>query len=115
MAESKRASTDISRRNNLNFEKLFEANSYGSQELRTDNLSNFIYYESDTELEGIKFDEALLTQEYIEKFFASHNLDPKTRVLVLSDNVKELSKDNFNSKYPGITFASNVGEIQGSE
>ena len=115
LAESKRASTDISRRNNLNFEKLFEANSYGSQELRTDNLSNFIYYESDTELEGIKFDEALLTQEYIEKFFASHNLDPKTRVLVLSDNVKELSKDNFNSKYPGITFASNVGEIQGSE
>lgn len=115
LAESKRASTDISRRNNLNFEKLFEANSYGSQELRTDNLSDFIYYESDTELEGIKFDEALLTQEYIEKFFASHNLDPKTRVLVLSDNVKELSKDNFNSKYPGITFASNVGEIQGSE
>lgn len=115
LAESKRASTDISRRNNLNFEKLFEANSYGSQELRTDNLSDFIYYESDTELEGIKFDEALLTQEYIEKFFASHNLDPKTRVLVLSDNVKELSKDNFGSKYPGITFASNVGEIQGSE
>ncbi len=115
LAESKRASTDISRRNNLNFEKLFEANSYGSQELRTDNLSDFIYYESDTELEGIKFDEALLTQEYIEKFFASHNLDPKTRVLVLSDNVKELSKDNFSSKYPGITFASNVGEIQGSE
>lgn len=115
LAESKRASTDISRRNNLNFEKLFEANSYGSQELRTDNLSNFIYYESDTELEGIKFDEALLTQEYIEKFFASHNLDPKTRVLVLSDNVKELSKNNFSSKYPGITFASNVGEIQGSE
>lgn len=115
LAESKRASTDISRRNNLNFEKLFKANSYGSQELRTDNLSDFIYYESDTELEGIKFDEALLTQEYIEKFFASHNLDPKTRVLVLSDNVKELSKDNFNSKYPGITFASNVGEIQGSE
>lgn len=115
LAESKRASTDISRRNNLNFEKLFEANSYGSQELRTDNLSDFIYYESDTELEGIKFDEALLTQEYIEKFFTSHNLDPKTRVLVLSDNVKELSKDNFGSKYPGITFASNVGEIQGSE
>ena len=115
LAESKRASTDISRRNNLNFEKLFKANSYGSQELRTDNLSDFIYYESDTELEGIKFDEALLTQEYIEKFFASHNLDPKTRVLVLSDNVKELSKDNFSSKYPGITFASNVGEIQGSE
>lgn len=115
LAESKRASTDISRRNNLNFEKLFEANSYGSQELRTDHLSDFIYYESDTELEGIKFDEALLTQEYIEKFFASHNLDPKTRVLVLSDNVKELSKDNFSSKYPGITFASNVGEIQGSE
>lgn len=115
LAESKRASTDISRRNNLNFEKLFEANSYGSQELRTDNLSDFIYYESDTELEGIKFDEAPLTQEYIEKFFASHNLDPKTRVLVLSDNVKELSKDNFSSKYPGITFASNVGEIQGSE
>ncbi len=79
LAESKRASTDISRRNNLNFEKLFEANSYGSQELRTDNLSDFIYYESDTELEGIKFDEALLTQDYIEKFFASHNLDPKTK------------------------------------
>lgn len=115
LAESKRASTDISRRNNLNFEKLFEANSYGSQELRTDNLSDFIYYESDTKLEGIKFDEALLTQEYIEKFFTSHNLDPKTRVLVLSDNVKELSKNNFGSKYPGITFASNVGEIQGSE
>lgn len=115
LTESKRASTDISRINNVFFEKLFAADDSGNQSFTVDQNANFMYYEDAQQFEGIKFDSELLTQQYIEQFFLNHNLDPNTKVLVLSKNIKELVKNNFNQKYPNIEFVDNVADIQGSE
>lgn len=115
LSESKRSATDISRINNEVWEQLFKPNDLGIQNLETRKLPYFKYYEDANTIEGIKFDEALLNQQYIENFIISHNIPNDAKILVFTDNVQELTKGNFTTKYPNITFANNITDIQGAE
>lgn len=115
LAESKRALNDITRENNNIWEALFIPNARGYQELFTSKLPPFKYYESERELEGIKFEDALLTQDYIEDFIARYNIPDNASILIYSDNISELSKNNFLDKHPNITFANTISDIQGIE
>lgn len=115
LAESKRALNDITRENNDIWEELFKPNEGNTQELQTSKLAPFKYYEDINVLEGIKFEDALLSQEYIESFIATHNIPDTATILIFSDNILELSKNNFLAKHPNITFANTISDIQGIE
>lgn len=117
LEDSKRASTDISRRNSKFFEQLFQADKAGIQRINTGSLPELVYYESDSDLEGIKVEgnNTVLTQDYIDNFFTKYHIDPNAKVLIVTKNISELAKNNFNSKYPNLTFESDISKIQGLE
>lgn len=115
LSESKRASTDVSRKNNNIFEKLFKQNSDGVPELNPIGLDKFTYFESENTLEGIKFENSkVLTTESIIDFYNKHNLSKDTRVLIFSDNLTSLDMSGLSNEY-AVTFANDFAEIQGAE
>lgn len=115
LTDSKRASTDVSRKNNNIFEQLFTQDREGRPELNPLKLDTFTYWESENNLEGIKFENpGTLTNEFIRNFYEIYNLDPKVRVLVFSNNLSSLDINSLSTTY-NITFADNFAAIQGAE
>ena len=115
LTESKRSSTDVSRKNNSIFERLFAQNTSGLPALNPVGLDKFTYWESDDRLEGVKFEtDGTLTTDSIREFYKSHNLPKDTRVLIFSNNCASLDMAVLSSEY-NITFASDFAEIQGAE
>ena len=116
LADSKRVLTDIARQNNSIFEQLLSQDTAtGSHSLSIQGLPRFTYYEEGDEFAGIKFDNGVLNNEYIKKFYANHHLPNDTSVLIFAQDLNNLDLSELKALGYNVTVASDISQIQGLE